>query len=28
LKPLKQGKIEDWDEEDEVGCMREEINKL
>jgi len=28
LKPLKQGKIEDWDEEDKMGCMEEEMNEL
>jgi len=22
------GKIEDWDKEDEMGCMGDEINKL
>jgi len=28
LKPLKQEKSEDWDEEDEMGYIGEEINEL
>jgi len=28
LKPLKQEKIKDWDEEDKIGYMGEKMNKL